>query len=277
MSARVFRVRQFLLSSAVMLLSACGGGGDSTAPVTNAPVGTASVVSQSNIQIASLIYSDSQRTPTGFYTETVPVFSGYVATSHLKTTDINTNAILKYELCSDDFNQALQWSETVNSNSGDNANLTGNDATDKYFEFDRLRNGTPQGYLRQRVYKCAYLSRSTVDLNASSGQAGILYARPLNAAMLKTLSEYLWQFTTYNNFGNVVLSSSGVAGSNSLTHSLMIASLTRATTTGSCDSINVVEWQHRVDTITGDMTLNSTPVMNFRAQESNGAVSVCGS
>jgi hypothetical protein len=159
--------------------------------------------------------------------------------------------------------------------SGDNAALTGTEITTQYFEFDRLRAGTPQGYLRQRIYKCAWLSRSTVNLQASSGDAGILNMRPLDAAALKLVSEYLWQFTTYNNFGNVVLSSTGAPGNSSLTHSLIIATMTRAGSIGSCDTINVVDWKHSVNTSTGEMTLSVTPLLNFMAKESAGAVSVC--
>jgi hypothetical protein len=276
MSALYTRASRLIPGSIALLLCACGGGGgDSSVTPTVQTASVSAGITQTNSQIAALIYTDSQRTPTGFYTENVPVFAGYVATSHLKTTDINSSAVLHYEVCSDDFNQALQWSDTANSVSGDNATLTGNDSTERYFEFDRLRAGTPQGYLRQRVYKCAYLSRSTVDLQASSGDAGILNARPMDAATLKTLSEYLWQFTPYNNFGNVVLSSSGAVGNNSLAHSLIIASLTRASSSGSCDAIDVATWKHSLDTTTGDLTLSVTPLFSFHAQESNGAVSVC--
>jgi hypothetical protein len=281
MSALFDRMSHLLPSGLALLLCGCGGGGDSAETASAMPpTGTAtatSVVTKTNSEIASLIYSDSQRTPAGFYSEPVPTFSGYVATSHLKTTDLNDNAVLRYELCSDDFNQALQWSETANGVSGGNAALTGNESTEQYFEFDRLRAGTPQGYLRQRVYKCAYLSRSTVDLQVSSGDAGTLNARPLDAATLKHVSEYLWQFTAYNNFGNAVLSSSGDMISNNLAHSVVIATLTRATTAGSCDAINVVDWKHSVDTATGALTLSVTPLFTFRAQESGGAVSVCES
>lgn len=272
------RALRLLPGGLALLLCACGGGGGSSAGsstpgslAVSAPGG----VMQSNSQIAALIYSDTQRTPGGFYTENVPVFSGYVATSHLKTTDVNSNAVLRYELCSDDFNQALQWSETANMLSGDNASLTGNDVTERYFEFDRIRNSTPQGYLRQRVYKCAYLNRNTVDLQASAGDAGTLNVRPLDVTTLKQLSEYLWQFTGYNNFGSVVLSSNGTSGSNSLTHSLTIASLVRASSAGACDTINVIDWKHTVDTTTGELMLSLTPLFSFHAQESNGAVSVC--
>lgn len=276
MSALFTRTLRLVTGSIVLLLCACGGGGAASSSTSNAQTaGASGGVTQTNSQIAALIYSDSQRTPNGFYAENVPVFSGYVATSHLKTTDLNSNAVLHYELCSDDFNQALQWSNTADSVSGDNATLTGNDVTDRYFEFDRLRAGTPQGYLRQRIYKCAYLNRNTVDLQAPAGDAGTLNARPMDAATLKTLSEYLWQFTRYNNFGNVVLSSSGAAGANSLTHSLVIATLTRVGSVGSCDSIDIADWKHSLNTTTGELTLSVTPLFSFHAQESNGAVSVC--
>ncbi len=251
-----------------------GGGGETTSTTPPTASATAPVI-QTHSQIASLIYSDSQRTPSGFYTDTTLVFSGYAATSHLKTTDVNPQAVLRHELCSDDFNQALQWSETANGVSGDNAALTGNETTSRYFEFARLRSGTPQGYLRQRIYRCTYLNRSTVDLQAGSGDAGTLNMRPLDALTLKQASEYLWQFTTYNNFGNVVLGSSGSTGANLLTHSVIIASLTRGGNAGSCDTINVFDWKHSVNTGTGAMTLSVTPLFNFRAQESSGAVSVC--
>ncbi|MGD9843618.1 MAG: hypothetical protein AB7F79_01705 [Steroidobacteraceae bacterium] len=258
------------------LLCACGGG-ESTASTTPT-VQAASAprpVTQSNSEIANLIYSDSQRTPSGFYGETVPVFSGYVATSHLKTRDINSSAVLQYELCSDDFNTALQWSETYNTNSGDNAALTGTENTDRYFQFDRLRSGSPMGYLQQRVYKCSYLSRNTVDLLASSGEAGTLNARPMDATTLKILSEYLWQFTSYNNFGNVVLKSSGDSSNTGLSHSIVIASLTRASSANSCDSIALNEWRHTANMTTGELELTLTPLLSFQAQESNGMVAVC--
>lgn len=276
MSVLFERMSHLLPCGLALLVCGCGGG-DSSEPASTTPTtaNATGAVTQTNSQIASLIYSDSQRTPAGFYSETAPVFSGYVATSHLKTTDLNSSAVLRYELCSDDFNQALQWSETANSLSGDNAALTGTEITSRYFEFDRLRTGTPQGYLRQRIYKCAWLSRNTVDLRASSGDAGILNLRPLDATALKQVSEYLWQFTTYNNFGNVVLRSSGATGSNSLSHSLIIATLTRTSNIGSCDTISVSDWSHSVNATTGEMTLSVTPLFNFMARESGGAVSVC--
>jgi hypothetical protein len=276
---------RLLAVNLAMWLSACSGGGDAVTSSSAAAVATAQAagqvssaerpVSQSDSTIAALLYSDTQRIPAGFNTETVPVFSGYVATAHLKNSDLNANANTQYELCSDDFNQALQWSETANSTSGVNANLVGNDATARYFEFDRVRAGTPQGYLRTRVYKCAYVDRSSVDLHMTQGAAGVVNVRPLDTSALQGLSEYLWQFTAYNNFGNVVLNSSGASNSVGLTHSLIIATLTAATSANACDTINVLEWKHSVNQSSGALTLSVTQLWSFHAQQSNGAVSVC--
>jgi len=267
------------------LLSACGGGGDASTSSSAATIATAQAVgqsssaerpvSQSDSTIAALLYSDSQRTPAGFNIEVAPVFAGYVATAHLKNSDLSAGATTQYEVCSDDFNQALQWSETANSTSGVNANLVGNDATERYFEFDRVRAGTPQGYLRSRIYKCAYLDRSTVDLHLAQGAAGVVNVRPLDAGALQGLSEYLWQFTGYNNFGNVVLNSTGASNSVGLTHSLIIATLATASSVNACDTINVLEWKHSVNQGSGALTLSVTQLWSFHAQQSNGAVSVC--
>jgi hypothetical protein len=255
----------------IALLTACGGGSAESPPATQAATAN-SVVPQTDLEIATLIYSDSQRTPAGFNLDTDPAFWGYVSTTHLKTRDLNASAVLQYELCSDDYNQALSWSETANSNSGDNASLLTTSTTDAYFQFDRLRNSTPQGYLRQRVYRCSYLSRNTVDLLASEGDAGILNVRPLDASTLQALSEYLWQFTSYNNFGNVVLLSRGTSGTNVLRHTLYMASLTPG---ASCDTITLNEWQHTLDTTTGDLSLSITPLSSFGARQSGNSVSLC--
>jgi len=266
---------------AMLLLGACGGGGSAgngaagtTASAAQYSSSVTRPVTQSDAEIAALIYSDSQRTPAGFYTEVVPTFSGYIATSHLKNSDITANASTQYELCSDDFNQALQWSETANSN-GVNANLVGNETTDQYFEFDRVRNGTPQGYLRARVYKCSYLNRNNVDLQLAQGAAGTLNFRPLSAAALQSLVEYLWQFTSYNNFGNVVLSSSATTASSGIAHSLFIATLSSATGGSTCDTVNVIEWKHSLDTSSGALNLSVTPLWSFHAQYKQGVASTC--
>ena len=125
--------------------------------------------------------------------------------------------------------------------------------------------------LSEELTDCSPSGRSEVSFLPTSGKV-----RPLNAAALQALSEYLWQFTSYNNVGNVVLSSAGATLSNGLTHSLIIASVV-AGSANSCDTINVVEWKHSLDANSGALTLSVAPLWSFHAQYSHGAVSVCAS
>ena len=140
----------------------------------------------------------------------------------------------------------------------------------RYFEFGRSRPGDPQFYLRARVFKCAYLDRSSADLRAATGPAGRLNQRPLTAAELQTLSEYLWQFTQYNNFGHIVLKSSGDATSAGLSHTLHLASLSRGGVSAACDRISVIAWRHDLDAATGAVELNVETLWTFGARENAG-------
>lgn len=261
-----------------LALGGCGGG---SSPVTAAtPTAVPSQnnlrpVTQSDADIAVLLYGDTQRTPPGFYQETTPAVQGYVSTSQLKSTEIGAET-RPYELCSDDWIQALQWSEAAASGSGVYATLTGNSDSSMYFEFDRVRVGTPQAYVRQRVFKCAFVNRDTVDLRDAAGAAGMLNARPLSAADIALLNEYLWQFTNYNNFGNVVLRSHGSSSTNLLVHSLYIATLTRGLQEA-CDLIQVIEWKHSADLSTGALSRSVTSLWSFSAKQQFGVVSLCGS
>ncbi len=67
--------------------------------------------------------------------------------------------------------------------------------------------------LRHRVFKCEYLDRSGTDLRVDTGAAGAMNQRPLTATELEALSEYLWQFTMFNNSEYAVESSSGSTAS----------------------------------------------------------------
>ena len=96
--------------------------------------------------------------------------------------------------------------------------------------------------MRQRVFRCAYLDRTGVDLAAADGFAGSLNARPLDAAALRDLVEYLWLFTSYNNAGHAVLASE--ASLPGPAHTLTLASLERAAG-GACDRVTVRDWTLR--------------------------------
>jgi hypothetical protein len=106
------------------------------------------------------------------------------------------------------------------------------------------------------------------------GAAGKMNIRPLSAEELKRLSEYLWQFTDYNNFGHAVLKSAG-AGSSTLEHTLHIASLVRDGMSATCDRIDVIAWKHNVDPTTGVLTHSVQQQFSFGAHESAGVAELC--
>jgi hypothetical protein len=266
--------------TATIATSSCGGGGGgASAPstpsnVAPAPVTSTRPVTQTDLEIAKSIYSGTPRTPAGFYVDPVPK-DEFVATEHLKNSDIEAESGPEHELCTNDWNQALSWSEEHAQDAQSYSDLVETNDETRFFEFGRTRASDPEFYVRQRVFKCSYVDRAAVDLRAPEGAAGLLNLRPLTAAELKTLSEYLWTFTAYNNFGSAVLESSGSSGSNSFSHSLYIASLARDGVSGDCDRIDVLEWKHSVDSSTGALTLNVETVLSFGAREAGGVVDLC--
>jgi len=271
---------RILLLTGSALLSACGGGGGSESESASQPSQSPSparAVAQTDAQIASLVYAD-ERTPDGFYEDTTVPVTGYVATSHLKNLDIVATATgsAAHELCTDDWNQAMEWSEAVAAAAPTYADLVATDSNARFFEFGRVPRGQVGAYLRARVYKCEYLDRAAVNLQALEGAAGRFNRRPFSAADLRELSEYLWLFSTFNNFGNAVLKSSGSGSTGTaMSHTLHIAALARAPGTGGCDRIDVIEWTHSAHSQTGELQRSRRTLWSFGARQVGSAVATC--
>jgi hypothetical protein len=267
-----------LAALAAVVLSACGGGGGKSA----APAPTASApprpVEQSDLQIAQSVYGDGPRTPAGFYSDPAPSGYGYVSTMHVKNGNVDTTVAAPeplYELCTDDWNEALAWSELSAQHEPQYSDLVATTDDPRYFEFGRVRQGDPTFYVRARVFKCAYLDRSNANLREAAGPAGTLNRRPLTAAELRDLSEYLWQFTPYNNVGYAVLESSGSSSGTRLSHTLHIGSLARGGLSNSCDRVDVMVWRHTLDTANGAIELEVQTLWSFGAHEAAGGVTLC--
>ena len=109
----------------------------------------------------------------------------------------------------------------------------------------------------------------------SCGPAGKLNRRPLTAAELRELSEYLWQFTQYNNVGYAVLASSGSSSAAALTHTLHIGSPRARCDVEQLRSVDVISWRHTLDTTTGSLQLEVKTLWSFGAREAAGVVSLC--
>jgi hypothetical protein len=260
----------------LLLLTACGGGAggsDSSSEVPPNPA-LAAGVTLGNAQIAAMLYADNARTPADFYAEPLPQSQQYIATSHLKNVDLGDTGTL-HELCTDDWNQALAWSEAAAQRSPQYRALVANEVNARFFQFDRVSGSQPQLYQRGRIFHCTYLDRSGVDLQQLQGQAGQLNLRPIAAADLKLLSEYLWQFTSYNNFGHAVLRSFAATGNGALRHSLIVANLQQANGVNGCDQISVESWTHAVDNSSGALTRSVNTLWSFGARATPTGAELC--
>jgi hypothetical protein len=236
-------------------------------------------VDQSDLQIAQAVFGETSRTPGNFYADAKPSGYQYVSTTQLKNADVDptvSESTPLHELCTDDWNQAFQWSEASAQLDPTYADLVDTTSTDeRFFEFGRVRQGEPQFYLRERVFRCEYLNRDSADLRLRQGKAGQFNERPVSATELKNLSEYLWQFTEYNNFGHAVLKSVGAGSGTELSHTLYIANLTAAGISANCDRIEVIAWRYRMETTTGSLQLEQQSLWNFGAHQANGVTELC--
>ncbi len=272
----VSRTGTALMLLGTWLLHACGGGGEATTPVAGA-LPDATLEYQRGV--AQKAYDGVPRTPAGFYADPpLAGATGTVATSHLKNSDISsTSGGASFELCTDDMANAIAWSEQRATFQGSYADMVDMSSDSRAFEIVRVPRSDSTARLRQRVFKCSYLDRTSTDLANLSGPAGFVQARPLAAAMLRELSEYLWQFTSFNNADHLVLTTAASTGTaaGQIGHSIEMVQLSRAATSGECDRLDIRRWTHTVNTDTGALSRNLETTQTFRARRENGSVSLC--
>jgi hypothetical protein len=269
-------------------LTACGGGGGSgpgtaattgstpTSAATSAP-GLADETAR-RTAIAEKLYVGVPRVPAGFYVEpTPPGITGPLATLHLLNTDLGSTAPTpRYEACSNDAAEALAWSEQRASWRGSYSDLVETNASERLFEFVRVPRADATARLRHRILRCDWLDRAATDLDADSGAAGTLKALPVGIEALQFASEYLWQFTRFNNADHVVLTAgaAGAAGGQAGWR-IEMARLTRGATAADCDRIDRLAWTHVADVAGGVLTRRLETLETFRARRDNGVVQLC--
>jgi hypothetical protein len=275
---------------AAMSLVACGGGGGgsaapaSSAPqdVVNPPVSSTTHASPSaaDLMLAGRLYKGDERTPAGFAVETRPAsVAGTLSTRHLKNTDFATGpqaAGPAYEVCTDDMAQAIDWSERVATWGGQYSDLTEVRADAHMFEVIRVPRADNTAMLRHRVFKCGYLDRSDSDLRVDTGAAGDMNQRPLTVDELGALTEYLWQFTMFNNSDYAVESSSGSVVGNQLVHTIRVAQLVRGAN-GACDTVQLSDWTHTLNANDGSLARSLTSVRSFKVTSSGSVAQGCAS
>jgi hypothetical protein len=269
--------------------AACGGGGGGAAApasgsapqtVQSPPASAAPSTAAADLSLADRLYKGTQRTPEGFDVETRPAnVTGTLSTRHLKNTDFSNGqqAISPtYEVCTNDMAQAIAWSEAQAGWNGQYSDMSEVHGDAHLWEITRVPRADATALLRHRVFRCDYLDRTNTDLRADAGAAGSMNQRPLTAAELDELAEYLWQFTMFNNSDTAVQSSSGSISGGSLVHTIRMGQLVRGTS-GACDTVQLVDWTHTMDSTTGALTRSLTNVRTFKAKSAAGTTELCAS
>jgi hypothetical protein len=267
-----------LLVALIVYTNGCGGG-DSAGKTAGSTPSAPNAQQAADLATAQKVYMGTPRTPAGFYADPTPVgVTGTVATTHLKNSDLAGAPVgaAAFELCNDDMAQATAWSEGKSTFMGSYADLVDVTGNARYWELTRVPRADVSARLRHRVFKCSYVNRSSLDPAIDSGPAGTLNLRPLDAASLKDLTEYLWQFAAFNNADHVVLdSAAGSAPSGSLAHVITMARLTRAAVSSDCDQIDILRWTHSANTTTGALSRQLDTLQTIRARRVAGIAELC--
>lgn len=241
------------------------------------PAAAASRTMPSDEEVLARAYDADYRVPPGFFVDERADTPGSYTVYHVK--DVS----LSWELCSDDYAEALAIEAADNEQRDVNGIFAGSDENDRYFEVTRelaYPNGagnvavpTSPGYAR--VFKCSYVDREGVDRNLRDGYAGRLQARPADAAGLRGLVEYLWQFAFFWPAKAKVLDSFSEEDAGLIRHTLRLALVTTRGD-GQCDLVEVVDWSFTLDTDDGRMEKSFELRHRFEAGFVDGVPHVCG-
>ncbi|MEM6817456.1 MAG: hypothetical protein AAF578_01590 [Pseudomonadota bacterium] len=275
-SVRVIETsNSFLLSirrlAAPMLLSvlaACGGGSSSVEPLQSAD----SMVD--DLAIAQSVYDAQRRTPPGFLSDPTDYPGLSEFRFHVVAQDVGLAAAtdMRFEACTDDPVTAEVWSAQASAARGLTSTMTTTRDTEWFFQVDRVLDSDPTAVAVVRVFRCAALDRGTLD---DAGSAGQLNRAPVTADDLRFVSEYLWQFSIFNNALQAVISSRAATGDGVLNHDLVRAATQVGAGVNGCDRIDLYRWRHSVDLSDGTLTEETVWLRSFDAEQTGGNVSLC--
>lgn len=230
----------------------------------------------SNDEVLAKAYDSTYQVPAGFYIDERADTPGSYSIHHVKDQSIS------YELCTDDYDDALAWEAMDNASRSVTGPFITSVENYRYFEFVRalsypdsignISDPTSPGFAR--VFKCGYVNRIGADRNLLDGYAGQLNIRPLSKEAIKTYSEYMWQFTFFWPARKKVLDSYSAETADSYQNTLSLAFVTNRGN-DQCDLVEVVEWVYSVDKISGEISKSFRPVYQMEARQVNGIAQEC--
>jgi len=230
----------------------------------------------SNEQIIAAVYDSTYTVPEGFYVDERADTPRSYTLYHVK--DISDS----YELCTDDYLQALDWEGADNKSRLVNGHYVTSYENEKYFEFVRelfyrddvssVVELTSPGFAR--VFKCSAVNRDGVDRNLRNSYAGTLNSRPLTTRVVREFTEYMWQFAYFEISRRKVLRSFSTERIDAFEHTLLIA-FTINQGHGQCDRIEVVEWIFSAERSSGAITRSFHFLFAIEARLVDGAPEFC--
>lgn len=263
-------MRLLFASHVVLMLSACG-------EVTDPQVDTSSAENKIDMMIANALYFD-ERTPDSFYKEALQDDIFYTI-SHVKNTSllpiVDRTGLAAYDLSSDDFVEALLWSDKAAEYQLSYALLADNTETELYYQFTRFNPNSPQFINMHRVFKASVLDRDGVDIGDEDGDyKGRIAIIDLTAEKVKLIVEYLWMFTLSNNYRNAVIESYTTESEDEFVHVMKQARLDLSYSEA-CDVIKVYEIRYTVPKVSGFIWKDKVLTHLFTTKRTGDYVDIC--
>jgi len=260
-------IRLLLTGVIVLIVSSCSSASD-----TEVAAGETG-----DMKIATALYFD-ERTPDGFYKEDFQNDAFY-SISHVKNISLLPVAsrigLAVYELTSNDFVEAMAWSDKAAEYQQSYTQLAGNTETTLYYQFTRFDPESPQFINMHRVFKAGVLDRNGVDRSDEDGNyQGRIAMSGLTVEKVNLIIEYLWMFTLSNNYSNAVLESYTTETDNEFLHIMKQAKLFFSNNE-SCDAIEVYEIRYTVPKDSGFIWREKVLTRTFSAKRSGTYLEIC--
>ena len=262
-------LRLSLVGVVALALSACGGGSDTSV--------TGSTAESTDMVIAKALYFD-KRTPAGFYQEDFQN-NTFSSVSHVKNTSllpvVDRAGLTVHELASNDFVEAMTWSNKAAEYQSSYQQLSDNSETMLYFQFTRFDPLSPQFVNMHRVFKANVLDRNGVDRNdENASYKGRITMPSPTVADVKLIIEYLWMFTLNNNYRNAVLESYTTETNTEFVHIMKQARL-NLNYSGGCDDVEVYDVRYRIPKDSGFIWKEKVLSARFSAKRTDSYLEIC--
>ena len=272
------KISTYILIPVMAVAAACGGSdsGKSSSALANTSYTASAPAMPANSRIAELVYDTSYSVPGGFYVDERATTDRSYTVHHV------LDESSSFELCTDDYAEALAWEEADNASRSVQGYYVESYDNERYFEFVRelsyqddignIDDVTSPGFAR--VFKCQNTNRDGVDRTQLTGYAGMLNARPLEQDSVRIFAEYLWQFTFFPTSRKKVIDSYSSSTADTLEQTLVLAF---ATSQGMdrCDRVEVATWIFSANRSSGEVSKTFATDHVFEARIENGSAVVC--